>query len=96
MSQIPCWIIVSLLLISPDNRRNTIAVCRPRAGLALLTAAKAWTYMDNRDAVIPEDLQAVLPAVAGHRLRSGNNDSEAIVAPDFGEGRCYINGLWAS
>jgi MoxR-like ATPase len=53
----------------------------PRAGLALLTAAKAWTFMDNRDAVIPEDLQAVLAAVAGHRLRSGNNDSEAIVAP---------------
>ena len=53
----------------------------PRAGLALLTAAKAWAFMDNRDAVIPEDLQAVLAAVAGHRLRSGNNDSEAIVAP---------------
>lgn len=53
----------------------------PRAGLALLTAAKAWAYMDTRDAVIPEDIQAVLAAVAGHRLRSGNNDSEAIVAP---------------
>ncbi|WP_411725342.1 AAA family ATPase [Methyloglobulus sp.] len=53
----------------------------PRAGLALLTAAKAWTFMDQRDAVIPEDIQAVLAAVAGHRLRSGNNDSVAIVAP---------------
>lgn len=53
----------------------------PRAGLALLTAAKAWAFMDNRDAVIPEDIQAVLAAVAGHRLRSGHNNSEAIVAP---------------
>lgn len=53
----------------------------PRAGLALLTAAKAWAYMDQRDAVIPEDLQAVLAAVAGHRLRAGNAQSEAIVAP---------------
>jgi MoxR-like ATPase len=53
----------------------------PRAGLALLTAAKAWAFMDQRNAVIPEDIQAVLPAVAGHRLRSGNNNSEAIVAP---------------
>lgn len=53
----------------------------PRAGLALLTAAKAWAFMDQRDAVIPEDLQAVLAAVAGHRLRAGNTDSEAIVAP---------------
>ncbi len=53
----------------------------PRAGLALLTAAKAWAYMDRRTAVIPEDVQAVLAAVAGHRIRSGTTDSEAIVAP---------------
>jgi MoxR-like ATPase len=53
----------------------------PRAGLALLTAAKAWAFMDRRDAVIPEDLQAVLAAVAGHRLRAGNTQSEGIVAP---------------
>jgi MoxR-like ATPase len=53
----------------------------PRGGLALLRAAKAWAFLDQRDAVIPEDLQAVLAAVVGHRLRSGNQDSEAIVAP---------------
>ncbi len=53
----------------------------PRAGLALLTAAKAWAFIDQRDAVIPEDLQAVLAAVAGHRLRTGNSQSEAIIAP---------------
>jgi MoxR-like ATPase len=53
----------------------------PRAGLALLNAAKAWAFMDRRDSVIPEDIQAILPSVAGHRLRSGNTDSEAIIAP---------------
>lgn len=53
----------------------------PRAGLALLTAAKAWAYMDGRNAVLPDDVQLVLPAVAGHRLRSGSTDSESIVAP---------------
>jgi len=53
----------------------------PRAGLALLMAAKAWALMDRRDAVIPEDVQAVLSAVAGHRIRSGLGDSDAIVAP---------------
>jgi MoxR-like ATPase len=53
----------------------------PRAGLALLTAAKAWAYMDGRDAVIPEDLQAVLAAVAGHRIRAGQLDAAAVVAP---------------
>lgn len=53
----------------------------PRAGLALLTAAKAWALLEQRNAVIPEDVQAVLAAVTGHRIRSGNTDSEAIVAP---------------
>lgn len=41
----------------------------PRASLALLGAAKAWAFLAGRDYVIPEDLQAVLPAVVGHRLR---------------------------
>jgi len=53
----------------------------PRAGLALLTAAKAWAYMEGRQAVLPDDVQRVLPSVAGHRLRSGSIDSNAIVAP---------------
>lgn len=43
----------------------------PRAGLALLHAARAWALLDGRSQVIPEDMQAVLPAVVGHRLRSG-------------------------
>lgn len=53
----------------------------PRAGLALLTASKAWAFMEQRDSVLPEDVQAVLPSVAGHRLRSGTTNSIAIVAP---------------
>ncbi len=53
----------------------------PRGGLALLRAAKSWAFMDQRDAVIPEDLQAVLAAVAGHRLYADSQDSAAIVAP---------------
>ena len=53
----------------------------PRAGLALLNSAKTWAYMQQRDAVIPEDVQAVLAPVAGHRLRAGHSNSENIVAP---------------
>ncbi|MBG6624323.1 AAA family ATPase [Pseudomonas aeruginosa] len=41
----------------------------PRGSLALLAAARAWARLAGRDYVIPEDVQAVLPAVAGHRLR---------------------------
>ncbi len=42
----------------------------PRAGLSLLAAARAWALLDGRNAVIPEDIQIVLPGVASHRLQS--------------------------
>lgn len=41
----------------------------PRAALALLRAARGWALIAGRDLVLPEDVQAVLPAVAAHRLR---------------------------
>jgi MoxR-like ATPase len=40
----------------------------PRASLALLNAARAWAMMDGRRQVLPEDVQAIVPAVVGHRL----------------------------
>ena len=42
----------------------------PRAGISLLAAARAWALLDGRSAVIPEDIQTVLPGVASHRLQS--------------------------
>lgn len=42
----------------------------PRAGLALLAAARSWAWLDGREMVLPDDVQEVLPAVARHRLRS--------------------------
>lgn len=43
----------------------------PRAVIALLAASRSWAYLDSRDYVIPEDVQAVFPAVAEHRMRRG-------------------------
>jgi MoxR-like ATPase len=40
----------------------------PRAVIALLRAAQAWALMHDRAGVLPEDVQAVLPSVVGHRL----------------------------
>ncbi|HWG65922.1 MAG TPA: MoxR family ATPase [Rhodanobacteraceae bacterium] len=40
----------------------------PRAGLALLACARAWALLGNRDYTLPEDVQAVFVAIAGHRL----------------------------
>jgi MoxR-like ATPase len=50
----------------------------PRAGLALLQASRAWATLDGRAHVLPEDVQAVFPAVAAHRLRE--HDGSAIEA----------------
>jgi len=55
----------------------------PRAGLALLRASRAWAMIDGRAQVVPEDVQAVLPSVAGHRLNSlegdGNGRLEGLI-----------------
>jgi MoxR-like ATPase len=42
----------------------------PRAGLALKQCAQAWAMMHGRDFALPEDVQAVLAGVVGHRLQS--------------------------
>jgi MoxR-like ATPase len=43
----------------------------PRAGLALLSAARAHALLAGRPHCVPEDVQAVFPFVAGHRLTPG-------------------------
>ncbi len=50
--------------IAPDIKLGL----SPRAGQGLLRAAQAWALIAGRDAVLPEDVQAVFPAVAAHRL----------------------------
>lgn len=49
----------------------------PRAGLGLLRAAKAWALMEGRNHVLPDDIQAVLPSIAEHRLEQGDSDKSA-------------------
>ena len=40
----------------------------PRAAQGLIRAAQSWALLRGGDAVLPEDVQAVLPAVISHRL----------------------------
>ena len=40
----------------------------PRAGIAVIRAAKAQAYLNHRDYVAPDDIAAVLPQTAAHRL----------------------------
>jgi len=54
----------------------------PRGAIALLDCARTWAVMNNRDHVVPEDIQTVLPAVAGHRLVASGDyagDGQALV-----------------
>ena len=41
----------------------------PRAGLAVLNAARAWAVLNDHPYVMPEDIQTVLPSVINHRLQ---------------------------
>ncbi|MEA3176694.1 MAG: MoxR-like ATPase [Gammaproteobacteria bacterium] len=54
----------------------------PRAGQGLIRAAQAWSYLARRSAVLPEDIQAVLPAVVSHRLErrepTGSDDGRTL------------------
>lgn len=58
------------LLAETRNGRWFVEGLSPRAGLALLRAARAWALLQERDYAIPDDVRHVLPAVAGHRLRT--------------------------
>jgi MoxR-like ATPase len=59
----------TLALIARTRARADLKLgLSPRAGQGLIRAAQAWAYMQNRMAVMPEDVQAVLPAVVAHRL----------------------------
>jgi MoxR-like ATPase len=57
-----------------------VAGLSPRAALALLHCAQAWALIEGRDKVIPEDVQAVLPGVAAHRLRPAHDTTRRIDA----------------
>jgi MoxR-like ATPase len=48
----------------------------PRGGLYLLRAARSWAFINGRDFVVPEDVQKILPFVAGHRLRKADGQGE--------------------
>lgn len=73
----------AILRYTRESARYTHGLS-PRAGLALLSAARAWSLLHGRDAVIPEDVQAILPGVVSHRLQAvgeyAKQDSDALVS----------------
>ena len=64
--------IIDLLEFTRNSSHFQVGLS-PRAGLALLAAARSWALLQGRDLVLPEDVQAILTVVVGHRLRSGRD-----------------------
>jgi MoxR-like ATPase len=48
----------------------------PRAAIAVLAAARAWAFLEKRDHVLPEDVKAILPSTAAHRMRGKSVDGK--------------------
>jgi MoxR-like ATPase len=59
--------VVSLLRHTRDDSRVELGAS-PRAGLMLLRAAKAHALVSGRDHALPDDVQALAPAVLSHRI----------------------------
>lgn len=65
---------VRALLERTRTRGAYVNGLSPRAGQGLVRAARAWAFLDGRDFALPEDVQAVFPSLAGHRLRPAGSD----------------------
>lgn len=80
----PALVDYVLALVQATRVESSFAAgLSPRAGLALLACARAWALLDQRDMVVPEDVQAVFAPVAGHRLLAtdqGGNSLDRLVA----------------
>jgi MoxR-like ATPase len=59
--------VVALLRHTRDDPRVELGAS-PRSGLMLLRAAKAFALVSGRDHALPDDVQALAPAVLAHRL----------------------------
>ncbi len=53
----------------------------PRAAQGLVRAAQGWALLADERAVLPEHVQAVLPAVASHRLEQRDGGASSRGAP---------------
>jgi len=59
---------VQALLAGTRNSRWFETGLSPRAGIAMLQCSKAYAYLEGRDFAIPEDVKAIFPSLARHRM----------------------------
>jgi len=59
---------VQALLAGTRNSRWFETGLSPRAGIAMLQCSKAFAFLEGRDFAIPEDVKAIFPSLARHRM----------------------------
>ena len=59
---------VQALLAGTRNSRWFETGLSPRAGIAMLHCSKAFAFLEGRDFAIPEDVKAIFPSLARHRM----------------------------
>ena len=59
---------VQALLAETRNSRWFETGLSPRAGIAMLQCCKAYAFLEGRDFAIPEDVKAIFPGLARHRM----------------------------
>ena len=59
---------VQALLAGTRSNRWFVTGLSPRAGIAMLQCCKAYAYLEGRDYAIPEDVKAIFPGLARHRM----------------------------
>ena len=59
---------VQALLAETRNSRWFETGLSPRAGIAMLQCSRAFAFLEGRDFAIPEDVKAIFPGLARHRM----------------------------
>ena len=59
---------VQALLAETRNNRWFETGLSPRAGIAMLTCSKAFAFLEGRNYAVPEDVKAIFPGLARHRM----------------------------
>ncbi|MDE3271316.1 AAA family ATPase [Pseudoalteromonas sp. G4] len=77
LSNVVVEYILDLVTETRDSQDYPMALS-PRASIAIANAAKAWAFIHSRDYVIPDDVQAIFPSVAEHRLGIASNTTNKL------------------
>lgn len=72
--------IIALCHVSRNENTIECNPLSPRAGKAILAAAKAWAFIDNRDYLLPDDIKAVFYCVCEHRLVLNAQEQQSAIS----------------